>query len=245
MQISVQRNIRNFCDDVPYALIYLKKLLTAKGIIRNSQQSQFQDKVYCLARIIYGHLERIEELCAGWSNSIDPRDLATFLEGGMADFLSSTTRIIGAIEHMLKTESRNSKMGKVLKRRNQGDRYFRNFDWNDRPLATSTGAMEVLEDIEATIKVIHRFSITTGTGTNMSSMTGIIEARRSYVEFNHSNSLLEEFFTVLREEIQRGSVAFPESREEKTTEMNTSRGGWRAKWNNWRRPKPEALIGGL
>jgi hypothetical protein len=240
MQISVHRNTKDFCKDVPHALDYLKKLLTAKAVIRSNEQEEFQKKVHCLARLIYGHLEHIQQLCASWSKSIDPEELATFIQQTTADFHLQTDRVIQAIKQMLETKARDSEAAQALHNRTKWDRRLKGKFEKDRPLVSSKGALEVLTDLEATIGVVYRLSLCTGTGTNMSEMEGMIEAQRSHPEFNHSNSSLQDFFRVLREESQRGSLAFP-GREETSEPL---RRGWR-RWFKGQKQKPEAFISGL
>lgn len=246
LQISVERNTKDFCEHVPYVSIYLKSLLTAKGIIADDQEEQFEEKVYCLARIIYGRLQTIKELCAQWSKSIDPGELETFIKKGNLDFIRGTDRVIQAIESMLQTETQNSKEMEALKKRTEWDRRYKSWNWNDRPLVTSASACSVLKDLEAIIEVIYGLSLTTGTGTNMLSIANgrPAEVRRSNVEFNHSNPLLKEFFEVLGAEIQRGSIEFPEKKEKQmpVTEPKKARGGglFKKQWKKWWGVKPVA-----
>jgi hypothetical protein len=240
MQISVHRNAKNFCEGVPDVLDYLKKLLTAKAMICSNKREEFQQKVHCLASLIYGHLEHIQQLCAPWSKAMDPEELAAFIEQETLAFVRKTDRAIQASKQILETEVRDRKTARALENRSQWDRRLKDTSWKERPLISLAGALEVLTSLDDTITVIYRLSVCTGTGTNMSALEGIIEAQRSYPEFNHSNSLLQDFFTVLGEEIQRGSLAFQE--REETSEP--SRRGWR-RWFKGQKQKPEAFISGL
>ncbi|KAF7775853.1 hypothetical protein Agabi119p4_4246 [Agaricus bisporus var. burnettii] len=244
--ISVQRTTKDFCDHVPYISIHLKQLLTAKGIIADCREEEYEENVYRLARIIYGRLENLKELCAQWSKSVDPGQLEKFLMEGTIVFLRETHEIIKAIKGILQTETQDSKRKQASKKRMEWDRRYKCWGWNDRPLVTSASAIGVLEDLDTIVKAIHGLSISTGTGTNMLSIGSAAEAKRSQVEFNRSNSLLSEFFRVLSAEIERGAIEFPEKKEKKekeqpVAETKKSRGGvLRRQWARWRGTKPAA-----
>ncbi|XP_006460438.1 hypothetical protein AGABI2DRAFT_177999 [Agaricus bisporus var. bisporus H97] len=242
--ISVQRDTNDFCDHVPYITIDLKKLLTAKDIISDSQAELFEEKVYDLARIIYGRLEAINELCAQWSKPIDPGELASFLREGTKDFLIGTNQVITAIKTIVQNETCDSKKKQAAKKRMEWDRRYKNWNWKDRPLVSTVAVNEVLEDLEVIIGVIHCLSVSTATGTNMRLSIGkAAEVKRSQVEFSHSNSLLNDFFDVLGNEIQRGSMVFSAQRVKEQTKTKKSHGGlFRRQWNKWWGAKPAAPI---
>lgn len=201
MQITVIREVNDFCDVVPHLIEDIERIFGAKEIIKTTHQAEFGETVYKLGFTIFKYLGQMRDNFN--QKKIDPEQHKEFQQVSTLDLINETADLISPLRIILNTQTSSSKSKKAEKNRKADDRCFKDGIWTNKTLVNSGEVEAILDKVRRAVRTIFHLANASATGKITESIRGD-KVERADFKLDISVEPLRRLHQVLGQDVDAG-----------------------------------------
>jgi hypothetical protein len=162
VKIHVIREVKNFTRYSPNIDCGLNLLLSAKVIICNDHEEEFEKAVLDLCAVTSHQVQEIKNIYGKWITEIKPERQNAFCRQTEA-FGALFQFQIEKIKEILVQHVNQEKSQQATIERNESDRYYKNWYWEGRPVTNTGEALDALRRVKRCALAIYHLSVLSAT----------------------------------------------------------------------------------